>query len=172
MLAFCPCLDISCIDPMETDLACFIGWQGGGLFIEGTATLINTSVHSNVHENTAASEGYNVFVDDVGQFTVSHLTDLTGVKGSVTVLAPPPADPPPLPEKSDLLISTAPPVSVGVGSFLQKVQRERGKRQESDEGGGHGLDRLDDDAKIFSRFGMFLLYHKFVIYSHVYRARE
>ena len=45
MLAFRPCIDISSIAPLEQTRA--HGWQGGGLFMSGTATLTNTNVYSN-----------------------------------------------------------------------------------------------------------------------------
>ena len=46
-LTFCPCLDISSIAPMKRYALGFICLQGGGLYIEGTATLTNTNVYSN-----------------------------------------------------------------------------------------------------------------------------
>ena len=47
MLAFRPCLDISSIAPLER-YVCAHGWQGGGgLYIIGTAMLINTNVYDN-----------------------------------------------------------------------------------------------------------------------------
>ena len=73
--------------------------QGGGIYILGTATLINTNVYSNFA--TRGGGGPNVFVHNSGQLTVSYLVDLTGVEGSVTVLPAPPAPPlPPLPPPS------------------------------------------------------------------------
>jgi hypothetical protein len=58
VLAFCPCPDIFSIAPMKCYAAClFFCLQGGGLYIYGTATLIN----SNVYENEASSYVCSLF---------------------------------------------------------------------------------------------------------------
>ena len=45
--AFCPCLDIYSIAPLERYALVFFYLQGGGLYILGTATMTNTNVYSN-----------------------------------------------------------------------------------------------------------------------------
>ena len=47
VLTFCPYLNLSSIAPMERYTLDLCGLQGGGLYIEGTATLTNTNVYSN-----------------------------------------------------------------------------------------------------------------------------
>ena len=62
MLALCPCPDISSIDPMKCSAACLLfSSQGAGLYISGTATLIN----SNVYENEASGNVCSLFEPSV-----------------------------------------------------------------------------------------------------------
>eukprot|EP00964_Phaeocystis_antarctica_P136883 scaffold101375_cov60-Phaeocystis_antarctica.AAC.1 len=85
------------------NVTCAHGWQGGGgLYISGTATLIDTNVYQN-----EARYGANVYISR-GELILSgsSLADFTGIRnvdGSIVerpAPSPPPLSPPPSPPPS------------------------------------------------------------------------
>ena len=89
-----PCVTFHCPDGTLRPLAS--SWQGGGLYVYGTATLTNTNVYS----NTAQQQGANMYIYGELMLLGSALADFTGIfkhsAGSVVELeAPPPTPPPP-----------------------------------------------------------------------------